>query len=242
MKKFNDQTNYPGQELELFSRANNWKQYWLSKIKAYIYGNVLEVGAGFGVNTRLIIDHCPLVNQVTAVEPDKQMSERISGQVGNSNANLVIRNGFLKDMPLNTHYDTILYIDVLEHIENDFHELKLASSFLKEGGHLVILVPAHNYLLNPFDRAIGHYRRYNKRMLNNAIPGGMIKQKLFYLDSLGLMASMMNTWFLKQKYPTEKQILMWDKMIIPFSKISDKVFLYTIGKSLIGIWKKSKLS
>jgi len=64
--------------------------------------------------------------------------------------------------------------------------------------------------------------------------------ELKYLDSLGLFASLMNKFFLKQEYPTIEQIKFWDKKIIPISKIIDKLSFYVFGKTVIGDWKKQK--
>jgi predicted SAM-dependent methyltransferase len=131
-----------------------------------------------------------------------------------------------------------LFIDVIEHIENDTDELKKASSFLKPGGHLIVLVPAHNYLYSEFDKSIGHFRRYNKKMLIEVAPKELKQIDLRYLDSLGLLASLANKWFLKQDYPELKQIKFWDNFIIPISKITDILSFYSIGKTVIGIWQK----
>ena len=100
------------------------------------------------------------------------------------------------------------------------------------------MVPAHNYLFSPFDKAIGHFRRYNKKTLKAAVPFSLKQIDLKYLDSLGLLASLANKWFLKQDYPELKQIKFWDNFIIPISKISDFILFYTIGKTVIGIWQK----
>lgn len=54
---------------------------------------------------------------------------------------------------------------MLEHIEADAAEMNKAAALLNPGGHIIVLSPAFQFLYNPFDKAIGHYRRYNKRML-----------------------------------------------------------------------------
>ena len=130
-----------------------------------------------------------------------------------------------------------MYIDVIEHILDEQTELEIAQSFLKKGGHLIILVPAHNFLYNEFDQSIGHRRRYKKKMLRNLVPKQLEQQRLIYLDSLGLIASLANKLILKQSYPSLKQIRFWDRTIVPASKMIDTLSFYLIGKSLLGIWK-----
>ena len=59
-------------------------------------------------------------------------------------------------------FDCILYIDVLEHIEDDRAQIDAAARLVRGGGHVVILSPAHHWLFSEFDKSIGHFRRYNK--------------------------------------------------------------------------------
>ena len=69
-------------------------------------------------------------------------------------------------------FDAVLYIDVLEHIEDDRGELERATRLLREGGYLIVLSPAHQWLFSPFDEAIGHFRRYDRRSLGALQPAG----------------------------------------------------------------------
>ncbi len=112
-------------------------------------------------------------------------------------------------------FDTIVYIDVLEHIEDDAGELKLAARRLRRGGRIVVLSPAHQFLYTPFDAAIGHFRRYNRSSLRKISPPGLELEKLFYLDAFGIAASAMNRLLLRQSMPTKAQIETWDKWIVP---------------------------
>ncbi len=132
--------------------------------------------------------------------------------------------------------DTILYIDVLEHIEDDRKEMALAGERLKPGGKLIILSPAYQFLYSPFDRAIGHYRRYDRKALRFAANGGLKEISIRNYDSVGMMASMANKLLLRQSYPTKAQVYFWDKYMVGFSKLLDPLFFYRIGKTIVGIW------
>lgn len=229
---------YIGNELELFKYANNWKNYYGSIIKPFLKGDVLEVGAGIGETTHSLCDGTQ--KTWVCVEPDAELTAEIEQKIkANYLPSIVeVKTGTLSDVDPNNRYDAIIYIDVIEHIENDSEELKRAATFLKPNGHLVVLVPAHNYLYSKFDQAIGHYRRYNKKMLLNAVPNELKKVDLRYLDSVGLSASLANKWFLKQDYPELKQVKFWDDFMVPISKITDKISFHTIGKTVVGVWKK----
>ncbi|HMO60965.1 MAG TPA: methyltransferase domain-containing protein [Ferruginibacter sp.] len=227
---------YIGNELELFAAAKNWKRYFTQLIKPHISGYVLEVGAGIGANTALL--HQKAATGWVLLEPDINFCNRLRHlvEVGKLPAYCTIFNGYTSQ--IRQTFDTIIYIDVLEHIENDVKELKTAAALLNPGGKLIVLSPAYNYLMNPFDKAIGHYRRYTKKELLAKTEGIVEVQKIFYADSLGLLSSLANKWILKQPYPTQRQISFWDTFIIPASTITDKIIFHSAGRSVIGIWKK----
>lgn len=231
-------SDYIGNELELFKHAVNWKNYYAKFFKHLLKGDVLEVGAGIGETTRSLCDGTQTA--WVCLEPDEKLTNEIElkKKQGYLPSFIEIKTATLDNLSSERKFDAIIYIDVIEHIENDSLELKKASNFLKPGGHLIVLVPAHNYLFSPFDKSIGHYRRYNKKMLRNAAPSSLKRIKLFYLDSLGLFASLANKWFLKQDYPEMKQIKFWDNVIIPVSKVTDMLSGFSIGKTVVGIWKK----
>jgi SAM-dependent methyltransferase len=148
-----------------------------------------------------------------------------------------VHQGILADLPDGECFDTILYIDVLEHIEDDYTEVQRAAAHLKPGGCLVVLAPAHQWLFSPFDRAIGHYRRYTRSSLRQLSPQGLTDIRVKYLDSVGLLASLSNRW-LKQRLPTVGQIQLWDAWMVPVSRVLDPLLQYAIGKSVLGVWRK----
>ena len=229
---------YSGEELQVFQRAVKWKAYWASMIIPYMGKRILEVGAGIG-STALALKNVPCDCWVS-LEPDSLLCEKISNKQkqGLLSTKVNIFNGTVSELSRKDKFDTILYIDVLEHIENDAAELELVSKLLTEGGHIIILSPAHNFLFSPFDRKIGHYRRYNKKLLIGIVPAGMSILKIRYLDSIGFFASLANKTILKQIVPTSSQIAFWDNGLIPISMIVDPLLLYSAGKSIFSVFKK----
>jgi len=231
-------THYIGNELELFGHAHNWKRYYREKLIPFITGDVLEAGAGIGETTKHLFNAS--VTSWTCLEPDASLAAKINEKIerGELPEQCTLKIGTTNDYPPGPQFDSIIYIDVIEHIEDDSKELERAFNLLRPGGHLVILVPAHQWLFSPFDKAIGHYRRYSKKRLSAAVPAGLQLQKINYLDSLGLFASLTNKYFLKKSYPTIQQVKFWDRYIVPVSKITDPFLFFCSGKSLIGVWEK----
>ena len=230
------QIDYVGEELAIFQLAENWKRYVASRLRPHISGHVLEVGAGMGANVSYY--HRDDLGRYVALEPDTRLCDDFRRQQveGRIPARCELVQGTLETLPLNETFDSIIYIDVLEHIEDDRTEFRRAFERLRPGGQLSVLCPAHNFLFSPFDKAIGHFRRYDKRMYRELSDRQPLK--LEYLDSVGMMASAANRMLLRQSYPNATQIFLWDRVFVRLSRIADPLLLRCFGKSILGVWKK----
>jgi len=231
--------HYLGAELDVFARARNWKRYLAAQMASFVFGDVLEVGAGIGAVTQALAG---LPRRTwTCLEPDAGLAQRLNAAVramaGSSRISVVI--GALRDLPSAANYDCALYVDVLEHIEKDHAEVAAAVALLRSGGHLIILCPAHHWLYTPFDRAIGHYRRYDRHRFQSLQPPSASLVRLRYLDSVGLGASLGNRLFLRSASPTEAQVRFWDGVLVRASVLLDPLLGYRVGKSILGVWRKA---
>jgi len=228
---------YLGQELTLFGKAVNWKSYLYDCIKPYLLGDVLEVGAGIGETTKALTKG--MHERWVCLEPDMCFIALLKGKIENGYLPSYCEPllGKMADLPQKKHYNTILYLDVMEHIEDDEREFAEALSRTKRGGYLVILSPAHQNLFSDFDRAVGHFRRYNQRMMKNFRCTNVELVCLRYLDSVGLGASLVNSMLLRRAMPSENQIFLWDKFMIPLSKMLDPILCHSVGRSILGVWK-----
>jgi SAM-dependent methyltransferase len=235
-----EEYSYVGSELDVFNLAANWKSYYHRLVARYIGAEVLEVGAGIGATTEALSRRAPHARWV-CLEPDAGLAERIEGMLGARRlpAFCQVRVGTVADLADEELFDTILYIDVLEHIEDDLRETTEAARHLKPDGHLVVLSPAHQSLYTPFDAAVGHFRRYDRRTLAAAVPKELERRELFYTDSVGALASIGNKLLLKSGTPTASQIKFWDRVLVPFSRVLDPLFGYRVGKSVIGVWRRA---
>jgi SAM-dependent methyltransferase len=229
---------YQGNELDLFRNAHAWKTYYGSFLSPYCKGRVLEVGAGIGATTEALLH-----NGHTAwvcLEPDPAMAAAIDARIRRNELapHCTVVTGTIRSIPRRTLFNAILYVDVIEHIFDDTAEISSAIDLLSPGGALMVLAPAHQWLYSEFDKAIGHYKRYNKKNLSALINGTMVQKKLIFLDSMGLIASAVNRFFMKKSCPDKRQIKAWDTVLVPLSRITDILSFHCIGKSILGIWQK----
>ena len=228
---------YPGDELDLFSSAKNWKRYFSKRLKKYVLGNVLEVGAGNGGTTKLLINDS--VENWLCLEPDIKLFHSLENKIklGQLPAKTHAIQGTINVIKEDT-FDTIAYIDVLEHIEDDFDEINKAAKLLSIGGKIIVLSPAYNWLYSPFDLSIGHFKRYDYTSLKKIESKSLKLIHYEYLDSVGTVLNFLNKHLIRNSYPTKKQITFWDKIIVPMSKIIDPIINRKFGKSIIGIYSK----
>jgi SAM-dependent methyltransferase len=232
-----EEFGYAGSELELFARARHWKSYLESQVRPFLGPDVLEVGAGLGATTEAL---CRLSHRTwVCLEPDGRLAAAITAgrAAGRLPSCCHVVVGTIESASLGT-FHSVIYIDVLEHIEQDRAELQIASRHVRSGGHLVVLSPAHAWLYSEFDRSIGHYRRYTAGGVRALAPAGLRLVRLRYLDSLGILTSAANRLLLRQQTPTVTQIAVWDRLMIPVSRLLDPLTGYLLGRTLLAVWQK----
>lgn len=119
---------------------------------------ILEIGAGTGGNLAMLGSF----GEVSAVELDDYARARASEKTG-----VPVRKGYLPDgLPFaGPSFDLVCLFDVLEHIPDDVAALNALRELVRPGGHILLTVPAHNWLWSRHDTNVHHYRRYNGRML-----------------------------------------------------------------------------
>jgi SAM-dependent methyltransferase len=229
---------YEGTELELFQDAHNWKAYWAAKIAPFVKGAVLEVGAGLGANLASIGSGPG--RRWTLLEPDPRLCAEISARIARGELPAGTRAvcGILRDLPADLRFDSIVYIDVLEHIEDDRGQLVEAAARLNAGGSLIVLSPAYQFVFSPFDAAIGHFRRYDRHSLLALTPASLQPVRTFYLDSLGLLLSLANRLLLRSPMPSATAIRTWDSAVVPLSRLIDPILRFSTGRSIVAIWSK----
>lgn len=229
---------YVGEELDLFERATTWKQYWARYVARHVRGDVLEVGAGTGNNLG-VLTALDRHQRWTSLEPDPSLLAALRTRLAEGGYGEVeTALGTTTDLEPDRQFDTVLYIDVLEHIEDDAAEVARAAARLRPGGCLVVLGPAHPALFSPFDAAVGHYRRYTARSLRALRPPGLRCLGTWYLDAAGMALSAANRLLLRQSSPTPAQIAAWDRWVVPVSRRLDPLLGHRVGKSVLAVWER----
>ena len=146
---------YPEIALERFDKANLWIKYIVLKIKFFLKDDILEVGAGCGSFTKSYMRN---FHSITLTDMDNNSFNLLKKNFINEKNVNVIKSSTKN---IDKKFNTILYFNVLEHVKEDKLEIKTALEKLNSGGHLIILVPAHQKIYSKLDKAVGHYKRYD---------------------------------------------------------------------------------
>ena len=227
---------YPEVALERFDRAGLWIKYVIFKVKRFLKNDILEVGAGFGSFTRGYMKN---FHSITLTDADDNSFNLLKKNfLHDQNVNII--KSSIKD--IEKKFDTIIYFNVLEHIEKDISEIKSALDKLNKGGHLIILVPAHQKMYSKLDKIVGHYKRYDIDFFKkNRFENSKII-KLHFLDFFGYLLYYLNKIFFKEEtYPSNLKIFIWDKIFTPFTIAVDFLTGYKFGKNILCIYQKINL-
>lgn len=234
--------NYNGPSLDIFSPAQNWHDYIARMVADHIGGDVLEVGAGIGSLTARLLNapnKCS-VQSWLCLEPDPMQCGKLLAKIETAKLPAICRvvTGSIHSLDDQMRFDVIIYIDVLEHIEDDLEEIKRAGLLINPGGKLIILSPAHTWLFSELDRSAGHHRRYSRSSLAALAGSELVLIESKYMDLVGILASIANRHVLRSNEPSANQIKMWDTLMIPVSRIFDPLFGYNFGKSILAVWER----
>jgi SAM-dependent methyltransferase len=222
--------------LATMSKATNYNRWLFRNISPYIGKSVLEIGGGVGSMTRFFIDHKLVVSTDVTDYNIRKLKDRFKGKRNFS----VIKTDIsrtTKDLE-NFKFDTVICINVLEHIENDVAALRNMRAVLSKGGRLVLLVPAFNSLYGTIDKADSHYRRYDKRTtIKKVEKAGFRISKVFYMNVPGFFGWYYHGRLVKAPVHPEGDISLFDKLV-PIFSFFEKLFKPPFGLSLIIIAEK----
>ncbi|NVM21173.1 MAG: glycosyltransferase [Desulfobacterales bacterium] len=218
------------------SNTHHFNKWLASCLRPYLGDNVLEIGAGMGTMTLefLPTDHyaCSDIDPLHITTLKNMFMNRPNVDV------LKLDIESRKEIRgLGRAYDTILCVNVLEHLHNDDQALENMYELLGKGGKLILVVPNCPYLYNSFDRGMGHIRRYKVKDIENLL--GRCGFKIEYLKTLnkvGALGWFINGTLLKRTHFSKVQLKLYD-CFVWFWKLIDPFLLWP-GQSIVGVGEK----
>jgi len=220
-------------EFAALNEARNYRAALFREFETYLRGQVLEVGAGIGQMTEHLV-RLPGVLRTLAVEPDPNFCRRHRAE----HPAHELLEGTAAALPADSSWDSILSINVLEHIRDDEDELNRYSRLLQSRrGALCLFVPARPEIYAPIDRDFGHFRRYTRPELRRKlVAAGFEIRRLNYFNSVGYFAWWLNFCLLKKRQFEQAKVRFFDRMIFPaVHMLESSIIRPPLGQSLIAV-------
>jgi SAM-dependent methyltransferase len=224
--------------LEVTTSANNYNRWIADQFAPFVGRSVLEVGCGIGNLSRYWIDCQAFVG--IDIEPAcvAKCIERFRD---------VPSARFFHDfvggpgwVPRWSEYrpDTIIAINVLEHIRDDVAALRGWRDVVCAGGggYICVFVPAFDFAYSAFDKRQGHYRRYTKAILRDRLAAASLDPVVLrYFNAPGLLAWWATYVLLGRQDPDAGQVSIYDKVFVPVIRRVEQMLAPPFGNSVVAV-------
>lgn len=239
-----DKVVYQGKDLEAMSFAINYHKWIIDEFRPLLGKDIVEVGAGTGDFSMLLLEEKP--NSLSLVEPS-EMFEILQVKIAEKPNGTKIRKfdsifaNIAEVIKIEQKPDSIIYVNVMEHIEDDKKELKIIHETLAPNGRVFIFVPALKFLYGEFDKKIGHFRRYTKpELVEKVEETGFEILQVKYFDILGIAPWFIKYQLLRSSSLESSAVEVYDKFVVPFAKKFESFSTPMIGKNILLIAQKPR--
>jgi 2-polyprenyl-3-methyl-5-hydroxy-6-metoxy-1,4-benzoquinol methylase len=221
--------------LDLLSDTYNYNHWIYSLCRPWLGREILEVGAGIGNLTQFLLG----AKRVTCVEPEAEYKHALKA-IADKHQNVHYYAVPVGDIPDEEgEYDSVLCVNVLEHIEDEKHALEAMAKRIKPGGYVVLYVPAVRWAYGVMDEKLGHFRRYNRRQLRHlAVDCGLQVQKMKYVNFVGLWGWWWCGCIRKEALIDPRKARFMDALV-PFVSALERIISPPVGQSILAVFQKT---
>jgi SAM-dependent methyltransferase len=218
-------------ELHALAHARRFHRWLVDLLSPVLQGHVLEVGAGIGTVTRVLSARDGL--SVTSLEPDPVLYAELAG-AADEMPGVDLRNCSTLDLA-GEQFDSVIYVNVMEHIEDHLGELRRGLSLLRPGGMLGLVVPAMPSLYGSLDLKSGHFRRYRRgRLIELVEAAGFEVVTVRHFDAAGVIPYWLSIRLGAMRALSPASARLFDTVLVPMSMAVDAVFpRLPAGKNLL---------
>ena len=223
--------------LKAMARARRYNQWMYQTLEPFLGERILEVGSGIG-NLTLFLEGRELLI-LSDIDPRyvQRLRNLYQGRHSIQVISLDLENPTDLASLATYRLDTVVVLNVLEHVADDRSALRQLHGILSPGGRVVLLVPRGRRLYNSVDRAIGHHRRYEEPELRQALEStGFAVEAVQHFNTLGRLAWWINGSILKRRSLSPKALSLMN-LCVPLFRLADH-WLGTPGLSLIAVGRK----
>ena len=225
---------YSGEELDALAGAVNYYRWIVRRFAPYLGERIVEAGAGIGTFAGHLLEAAPDAH-LTLVEPaENNYPHLAAAYAGHPRVRTV--HGYLGDAGDAAVADTIVAVNVLEHVADDGAFLRTAHRLLAPGGHLLLYVPALPAIYGTLDEAFEHHRRYTRAGLDAALrEAGFRPRRVAYTNLPGVAAWWLSGRVLRRRTVSPRDARLYDRWMIPWIAALERVWTPPAGQSLIAV-------
>lgn len=228
--------DYTTEDLDDMAVAHNYNDWLSSLMQSFLGKEILEVGSGQGTFAQVLQKKSS--GSVTALEPSPTQFLMLNERLKDIKEIRVVK-GFLSDLPAHETYSSIVYNNVMEHIEDNVTEMCEAYKHLRPGGYLIVYSPALPRLMSDFDRKIGHFHRYTRSDLTQKLKDADFDISLVkYVDFLGSFLWYIKFVLLKSQTLGSNNVALFDRLIVPIQSRIEAVVQLPFGKNILAVGQK----
>ena len=224
------------QTLEIMGSAVNYNKRLLSLIRPWLKGKILEVGAGTGTFASQFMQDG---YKVAALDINQDYLTLLAKQFKGMPVYKFDLESSKLPKVLTGEFETVVMLNVLEHIKNDVQALANIYSMLKPKGSLILIVPAHAWAYGSVDKNLGHHRRYEQELLYKRLMAAGFKiRKIRYISPVAIVGWWMSAKVLKSSVIPSAQLRIFDPLVPAFSILED-ILKLPLGMSLFAVGEKT---
>jgi SAM-dependent methyltransferase len=229
--------SYSGTELDAVAGADNYYRWIIDSFAPALGKRIVEAGAGIGTVSELLLGEAD-PEAMLLIEPAGnnigELQRRFAGET-----RVRVYHGYLEDAGIGFQADTVVAVNVLEHVERPVEFLRAAHRTLAPGGALLLLVPALPSIYGSLDAAFDHYRRYTRAELRRSLhESGFEIETLHYLNFVGVAAWFAAGRILRRTTLGRSQVRFYDRWVIPWLRRIESRVHPPLGQSLLAIARK----
>jgi SAM-dependent methyltransferase len=218
--------------------AGPYFEWQLSQFTPFLGARVADVGCGVGNFCRYLLDR----ELYLGIDVDPSLTLEQLNEFGEA-TNVQVLQGDItqescRDLLVSRRVDSILCVNVIEHIEDDVKAIENMVAALPTGGMLCLLAPAMSWLYGTLDSLDGHYRRYRKRTLRARLSQFPVEVvRLYYFNLVGALGWFVKGRVLKETRQSEENYQAMN-LLIPLVSRMERICPPPFGLSLIAIARK----
>ena len=218
--------------------ATNYYSWIASQFRPLLGDRVLDIGGGHGSHLdHIVADQRSVTSLDLSPECVREMQQRFAGRAFEAICG-DIGDPHLVERLAQERFDTIVCVNVLEHIEDDRDALASMRRILHlANGRLFLLVPAHPLLYGTPDRLAGHFRRYRRHELTESLrAAGFDDVRTWFFNGFGAIPYLLNSRVFQPRTLSgvvDRQIVLYDRYFVPTLQKLERVVSMPFGQSLI---------